>query len=196
MNINESFLNEYKSLEETCRDLNIDLKDLADQLGDVDGNKLNICRQMRNYMSHNSEKHFISATNFQVKFLMALNKEMKERDDTCAKHLLKRLNSFSCSSVEKCSEVILRMSQAKATHFLVLGVGRDQEVIVGAVSIFEVAKGLAATKTARIKDVPLDKGVTIGYVAKTCKYKDVPDNSINICTDNGEPDSKILGVVI
>lgn len=200
MDLNEKFLNEYKSLEETCRNINIDIKTLPEMkdLIDDDGeNKLNICRQMRNYLCHNSNKNFVVATSSQINFITNLNIKLKEKDDICSKHLRRKLTLFGCFLSEKCSEVISRMSSTKQEYFVVFNNETDKEIL-GLVSIYNVAEGLNRSKTTRIKDVPLTgKDASIGYVSKLTKYHNKPnDFTLIICTDNGEKSGKILGLVI
>lgn len=201
-NENDQFLKSYKELEETCRGLNIDLKNLADDIGEVDGNKLNICRQMRNYMSHNSEANFLSASKSQISFIQSLNKKMKEKDDICSKHMRKKLDSFSCTTNEKCSDVVNRMVKVKAEYFLVLDSTNqaysDKSMIKGVVSIYSVAAGLAASKTTRIRDIKTENKVSPYFVDKSDKYSEglVKDHEISIVVDASTPTGKILGALI
>lgn len=77
----EEFLLAYKAFETQCRTLGKEVKDLEEELGETDPKmqKLRMCRQIRNYVSHNDYTDFIQIHKGMIKFLKDELKASKQK---------------------------------------------------------------------------------------------------------------------
>lgn len=192
MSNNDKFLSVYKDFESTLRNQNIDFKELENQGDSLISNRLRICRQIRNYLSHNNDSNFIETSRSQIKFLEEMNENQKMKDDIVKKHL-GRVNSYTCSIYDKCTEVLAIMSKRGVSQYPVLDeIKGTYEIKI--VSIYDIANAVLESKTKRIKDIlKFDNNFT--FVDPLYLYIEVSKDIFTFCTSDGTKDGKILGIV-
>lgn len=189
---NEQFLNVYKEFEAILRNQNVDYKALELNSDDLIMNRLRICRQIRNYLTHNNDNIFIDISKNQVKFIKEMIETQKMKDDVVKKHL-GRINNYTCSIFDKCTDILNIMSKRNITQYPVLDEIKG-ECIIKIVSIWDVAASVLESKTKRIKEIEKFTNNFI-YVDPLCLYNSIPKEFFVFCTDNGTKDGKILGIV-
>lgn len=191
MKKSDKFLGLYREYETVLRDQGIDYKVLEENADDMLQNRLRICRQMRNYLTHNHDAGFLEVSDNQIRFMEKLIKDQKMQDDILKKHL-KSVTTASCNLKDKCSDVITKMNKLKTEYFPVC----DDNGIVGLVSIYDVSATLLAnTKTVKMS-------VITKFIKKVrCMQPDVQmkcvaeyDEPVICCTDTGDMQGKLLGV--
>lgn len=183
----EKFLSLYKEYETLVRSMySREPKDLEDEFPDPRQGRLRMCRQFRNYLSHQEDPGFLEPTDKMLKFLGERVSDLKSEKDVVRKHLKK-------------PEVCMVMENAKASEAwekfiklecLVLPVvykdGR-----YGMLSVFDVmgVRGTTKVNTLKIKPVkPL-------YCGPLQLFKDLDMDAFYLCTSDGTPDGKLLGKV-
>lgn len=77
----EDFLVAYKAFETLCRTSGKEVKELEEELGETNSKvqKIRLCRQLRNYCSHNDYEDFIQIHKGMIKFLKDEIKEFKKK---------------------------------------------------------------------------------------------------------------------
>lgn len=77
----EEFLVAYKAFETLCRTTGKEVKELEEELGETDPKvqKIRLCRQIRNYCSHNDYEDFIQIHKGMIKFLKDEIKAFKKK---------------------------------------------------------------------------------------------------------------------
>lgn len=194
MSYNSKFLEKYKELEMLLRTQNIDFKNYEEEQEDSIKQKLRICRMMRNYLSHN-DIIFIEATKEQINFIQNTIDNQRLKGDIVKKHL-GRINNFTCSLYDKCSDVLEIMSKRQITEYPVLIESRNGSVYeIKIVSIFDVSKAVLESKTNRIKDIQNTLSDDIIFVDPIEDYLSLDHSKITFCTDDGTSSGKLLGFV-
>ena len=76
----DKFLVAYKAFETLCRTAGKEVKELEEELGETDPKvqKIRLCRQLRNFVSHNDYEDFIQIHKGMIKFLKDEIKEFKK----------------------------------------------------------------------------------------------------------------------
>ena len=77
----EDFLVAYKAFETLCRTTGKEVKELEEELGETNPKvqKIRLCRQLRNFVSHNDYEDFIQIHKGMIKFLKDEIKEFKKK---------------------------------------------------------------------------------------------------------------------
>ena len=77
----EEFLVAYKAFETMCRQNGKEVKELEEELGETNPNvqKIRLCRQIRNFCSHNDYEDFIQIHKGMIKFLKTEIKNLKPK---------------------------------------------------------------------------------------------------------------------
>ena len=73
MNKVEEFLAAYREYESLLRDNQKDYKTIEDGSDDLNQNRMRICRQMRNYLSHQNDIGFLEPTKLQIDYMKELS---------------------------------------------------------------------------------------------------------------------------
>lgn len=193
MTQNEKFLTLYKELEGILREQGVDYKELEDKSNDEVQNKLRICRQIRNFMSHNEDANFLSASEAQIKFLTKIINERKVLDDIAKKHL-GSITKYTCKLGDKCSDVLAKMVKLKTYHLAVYSDIRGKASI-GVVTIHDAVSQLITSKTTKVCDIKRLSSDYIICVPET-KMEFLPDNKVIYCFEDGTINSRLLGIVI
>lgn len=198
MNYNSKFLEKYRELEILLRNNNIDFKDFEEnQENEKDKQKLRICRIMRNYLSHN-DITFIEATKEQIDFITNNIDMQRLQGDIIKKHL-GRINNYTCSLYDKCSDILDIMSKRQITKYPVLIESRNGSVYeIKSVSIYDVSKAVLESKTNRIKEIENSLTDDIVFTEPMEDYINIIKNNKNdlvFCTDDGSKNGKLMGFV-
>lgn len=146
---NALFLTAYREYEQLLKSKGLDVSSIESSTEtpkDV-SDKIRICRQMRNFMSHNDDPEFLNASDSQIAFLTNLVYEERLKED-CAKDHMRGLKSASVSSKDKCTDALDKLIRLKTDKIVVID-GYD----IGVASIFDVAKAAQATKTSKMSSV-------------------------------------------
>lgn len=185
------FLTLYKEYESVLREQNLDYKVIEESAEDMVQNRMRICRQFRNYLSHNHDEGFLQISDVQIKFLQQLLDKQRMTADVLKKHV-KTVRTASCSPAQKCTEVLPRMIKLKVDYFPVYEEGTG---VLGMVSIWDVTAAMLISKTAKIGSIK--KYTKVPLCAKPDEQMErlymyaVP---LICCTDTGTADGKLLGV--
>lgn len=148
MNLQDQFLTEYKNFETILRDLNLDYKDIESEVDSETSEKMRLCRNLRNYLSHNSDKSFVSISKNMIDFLTDLEFKYLSLEDTVIKHSDKFNSSNYCLIRDNCSSVLEKMIKKKVNNFLV--VNKEEFKVV---SIYQLIQMLLISKTKKVKDI-------------------------------------------
>ncbi len=192
MKIDEKFLSLYKEYETALRNQGIDPKDYETQVDELTGSRLSVCRFFRNYMSHKNDPGFLAVSDNQIKFLTQTTEKLVMSQDVLKKHMLKPAIA-TCSPQDKCGEVLFRLAKTLQKY-------RPENLVVLApegvclADIYDIALAAAESKTAKISNIKLIKKGFI-YAAPTEYVSDLPRDVVVICTDDGTPQGKVLGVL-
>ena len=193
MSNNTEFLKVYKQYESLLREQQIDIKTVEDSSDDKTSNRLRICRQLRNYLSHNDDNSFIDISDAQLKFMTGLYNRELMKGDVVKKHV-KSPNSTTVST-KLCIDVLNMMTKLKSDCLVVElsepYIKDTRYVLYGMYDVLQyyLDKGKSA-KLADVKSKPIKSSCFTSPEAKIC---DVPDGLI-VCTDDGTKTGKLIGI--
>ncbi len=185
----EKFLNTYKDYETLVRASGLDPKEIEDELagsGNVDGDRLRMCRLFRNYFSHVNDLAFLEPTAKMMSFLEKKVRVLQEKGDVVKKHLRKP-DVAMCMESEKCGIVSERVRGLKCLWIPVMysdgGIGvLDAFAFLGQKSSQKV--GLLGGSTKPVK-----------FCKPVDEYAGLDRDAVWVCTDDGTKNGKILGRV-
>lgn len=186
---NERFLSLYKELEGIFREQGLDWKDVESTSDDMIQNRMRICRQLRNYLSHQNDPSFIMISDTQVKFLEETIDEQRMKGDIVKKHL-GTISANTCKYTDKCSDVLVRMIKRKINEMLVYSEIKGKRII-GTVSIFDVSSQVLISKTKKVSDIK-SLGDNYIFVSPDMKMEEIPSGKIAYCFDSND---KLIGIV-
>lgn len=191
---NNKFLEKYKELEILLKNRKINYKEFEDSQNEEVKQKLRICRMMRNYISHN-DIFFVESTEYQIDFIKNTIENLQLEGDIVKKHL-GRINNYTCSLYDKCSDVLEIMSKRQIINYPVYIESRNGNIYdLKVVSIFDASKSVLDSKTNRIKDISDKLTDDIIFVDPLEDYVSLDHSKIIFCTDNGNKNGKLLGFV-
>lgn len=171
MNKMNDFLCLYKEYETLLKNDNIEPLDYENSLENK--NRLMMCRQFRNFYSHNDDASFIEPTDRMMNYLEQLVLSLKEKGDCMEKHIKKAV----FKETDKCNDVIERLVKLKCNY----AVTENENVY----SIFTL---LQAKKTAKLQDCKQEK-IRKMVVQASDIYNKEP--MLLLCSKN----NKIIGIV-
>ncbi len=186
----DEFLSLYKEYEGLVKDL-YGITPLQHQESLTDERlqgRLTLCRQFRNYLSHNNDGSFIEITNVHIKFLENYVEELSAESDVAKTHM-KTIAAGLCAETDKCVDVLNKMIKGKMPEILV-----QTAKGYGIASIYTISQKVFESKTTKIKDVKLSNG-HLYYTKPTTQWTDLPDNSIILVTKTGDSKDKVLGII-
>ena len=183
----DKFLSLYREYESLVRDKGMDCKDFEDKADDFTGNRLRMCRQFRNYLSHQNDPGFLDVSSSQLKFLEKMITDLVSEHDILKKHV-KSPSVSICNPTDKCSDVLGRFAKLKTDKFVVLTAAGYEYV-----SLYDVILKFNEDKKCKISDV---KSKKIRYIlSSSYEWSDVPaDADVIVCTADGTADGKLVGV--
>ena len=182
MTPNERFLEAYRNLDTELKANGTTVLDFENSLKDgIDKEKLKICRNMRNYMSHN-DVNFLCATLEQSKFIDKLTESIRKASHT-VKDEMKRVKTVKPTeplknSIAGLDKYPIVPIETKTGIYLV-----DKDIL-----IHQMAQG--------------NKKIVVPARIPSYKYLNKMDRvdklgaGIYIVTDNGLVNGKYLGIVI
>ena len=186
MKATETFLQLYKEYETLLREKGRDPKSVEEEGEGQIQNRLRICRQFRNYLSHNHDPGFLFVSDEQIEFLQDQIWKLKMEDDILKKHI-KSVATGTCSVDDKCIDALQKMRRLKSTKVVTI----KSDGTYGIADVLDVGNEIIRSKVSRMSGIPLTKRY------KFCKpdqpMTDLP-NTIIICTDDGSAKGKLLGV--
>lgn len=182
----EKFLNTYREYETLIRNKGLDPRTIEETSEPpLTQARLRMCRQFRNYLSHQNDSAFLEISSEMSKFLQQQVDQLKLEGDPLKKHI-KTVNSGTVSENDKVSVAMEKMVKLKTSSIVV-----RKESGYALVSIHEVAKALLKSKTTRIKTLKTSKEFTFG--APLDDVSALPSGII-LCTKDGTEDGRLLGV--
>ena len=187
MKNDNKFLSLYREYESFIRDQGIDPKDYEEKVDDETANRLRMCRQMRNYLSHQNDPGFLNISDNQIAFLESYTDSLKMQGDVVKKHL-KAIVPATCGESDKCCDVLKQMTKLKTNNILVLS-----KKGVGVANIYDVINKALESKTTKMSLVKTKP--TYKIVSPTTKMEDIPFGSVILCTHDGTETGKLLGVI-
>ena len=152
---------------------------------------------MRNYLSHN-DNIFIEASKEQINFLTNVVDIQRLQGDIVKKHL-GRINNYTCSLYDKCTDILDIMSKRQITKYPVLIESRNGAIYeIKVISIYDVSKAVLESKTNRIKEIENSLTDDIIFVEPTEDYLNIIKNNKNdlvFCTEDGSKNGRLIGFV-
>lgn len=189
MNNNEKFLALYKDYETLVRNrTDKDPKDYEEVQGDLEMNRLRMCRQFRNYLSHQNDGRFLAVSDVQLKFMESVVDSLKKSGDTVKKHL-KSPAAATVSVNEACKEALLKIASLTADRIVVV----SKDGSYGIASVYDIIKESQKNPKAKMSGVKAKKSYEI--VEPTVEYAQLPSIGTFVCEDNTKGDKKLLGVI-
>ncbi len=180
------FIELYKEYETLLRNKGVEPKDIEDSSESLISGRLRICRQLRNYLSHQADSNFVSISDAQVDFLRERINHLKLEGDVLKKNL-KTVNSGFLDEKDKCFDALDKFRKLKV-NFMAVNTADGIKVA----TIFDVIEAATTSKTIKLKDIKLSKGLV--YCEPLTPMTELPNTPVIICTSTGEKDGKILGV--
>ena len=182
----EKFLNLYREYETLVRNKGLDPRTIEDTSEDalLQG-RLRLCRQFRNYLSHQNDAGFLEISSEMLKFMQTQVDQLKLEGDPLKKHI-KTVNAGTVSDKDKVSVALEKMVKLKTNSIIV-----RTDSGYSLVSIYEVAKALLKSKTIRINTLKTTK--KFSFAAPLDDASTLPSGII-ICTKNGKDDGDLLGI--
>lgn len=185
----EKFLNLYRDYEQLLRAEGADPKAVEDELAQSDAqssDRLRLCRQFRNYMSHVQDPGFVEPTEKMMKFLSGRADALRAKGDAARKHLRKP-EAAMLEETEKVSDAMAKFSKLKATSLPL----RKKDGTFGRVSLFDLLDAKPSAKLSTVRHAALKPK----YCSLLDPFQDLDPSKTWLCTSDGNPDGKLLGVV-
>lgn len=192
MTVQDRYLGLYRQYENLLRDDGKDPKSVEQELEVSNPGKaarLRMCRLFRNYMTHENDPGFLSQTDLMEEFLGAEITAMQTKLDVAKKHLRPPAQSIFDEKA-KCSEIIEKVVKSKVGFFVRANVDGSYDILdafaVMALYVGSKAAKLSVAKCLRMKPQ---------FCGPTDLYSALDRGRIIICTSDGTPQGKPLGVV-
>lgn len=181
----EKFLAIYKEYETLVRAAGKEPKDIEIEAEEVEANRLYICRQFRNYLSHVPDPGFLVPTDKMLKFLQSRVDTLKAQNDTAKKHM-KKPDTCILQITDKVRDAMEMFAKMKKDTLLVRG-----GITWFQLSVYDV---LGAKSTEKIENLK-KKSVIPNYCAPLDSYASLDFSKPVLCTENGTSAGKFLGQV-
>lgn len=176
----------YKEYEGLLRADNIDPKTVEDDTDELDGNRLRMCRQFRNYFAHVQDPGFLEPTEKMMAFLQGEVNGCKMKKQPVKKYL-KKPEACMLKPTQKVADALAMFAKLKCDMLLVDDGSGKYTVL----SLFDI---LQCKPTAKI-GICRTRKVKVSYCSP---YDDVswfsPEMSV-LCTEDGTAGGKLLGQV-
>lgn len=185
----ERFLAQYRTYENLVRDAGLDPKGLEDEMDEVASNRMRMTRQFRNYLSHVQDPGFVEPTDKMMAFLDGRVSEWASRGDVVRKHL-RRPAAAICDEKETCAVGLEKLSKLRTTRLVVVNKAGECELC----DLFALAALVAASRTAKLAVAPRLRERPV-FVGPDAGVETIDRDRVNVCTADGTPSGKILGVV-
>lgn len=181
------FLELYRTYEGQLRDAGVDYKTLEEKSDDLLQNRMRICRQMRNYLSHQNDAGFLNISEKQIEFLKDRIREQELQGDILQNHLV-TVRAGSCKPEDTLDSVYRKMKR-NHTQYLPICEGNH---VVGVLSITDVVETLL--KGLNLVSSCKTSGQIVCKPPVTC-MEDLPAGvPVICCTEDGRVDKKCFGI--
>lgn len=186
----DMFLQLYREYEAEVRNLYAcDPKVYEGNLDGLTCDRMRMVRSFRNYLTHSNDPGFLEPTDKMMSVLEDMIKVLRYKHDTVKKHV-KRPSVCVCSENDKCHEALTR----------VLGLETERVVVTtesgyAVYSIFDLTRAvLTQPKSTRVRDIKPMR-CKPAFVSPFMAMGEINRDLVNICTLDGTPEGKLVGVV-
>ena len=181
----DRFLALYREYETLVRDEGMEPKDVEDTSDDLTQNRLRMCRQFRNYLSHQNDPSFLDVSEPMLRFMQSNVDKRKNKRDTLKKHC-RSAGTATVTAKDKVGVALERMVKIKSDRLVVVGDGS-----FGVVSIYDVIGAYLTSKATKTGALKQAKRFAIG--APTDDNGAYADDVV-ICTADGTSAGAVVGV--
>lgn len=181
----DRFLALYREYETLVRDEGSEPKDVEDAADDLTQNRLRMCRQFRNYLSHQNDPSFIAISDQMLCFMQSNVDKRRNMRDTLKKHC-KPADATTVAAKDKVGVALDRMVKLKSDKLVVI-----DGCSFGVVSIYDVIGAYLVSKATKTGTLKQAKRFAIG--APTDDNKAYADDVV-ICTADGTSTGTVVGV--
>lgn len=189
MNREQEFLNLYRKYESLLRDSGTSYTERENEAEDRLQNRMRICRQMRNYLTHQNDEGFLCVSELQIRFLEEQIYEQEMAGDVLVKHLL-TIRVGSCKEIDTLESAYRKMKRSKSDC---VAVG-DGKRVWSVLTVSDVLEALLKGKTI-IKDAKCT-GVLKYYAPSVAMSDILQESGVICCSEDGTNKGKQLGVWI
>lgn len=186
MSTTSDFLELYRQYETALRGRGASVTDMEGVFDDVRSQKLRICRQMRNYMSHN-EGGFIEPTAKQVKFMRDM---IMDECDTAKSAMVSKARGTVVEN-GRCDDALSAMASSKRE---VIGVVDKKGLPCGYAYIYDIMKPYLKSKAAKMGDVSYRK-TGWALAAPSDLLENLPRQTLIFVTADGTAEGRVMGTV-
>lgn len=185
----EKFLALYKEYEGIIRSRGIqNPKDAEENMEDADAQRMRMCRQFRNYISHNNDAGFLEPTDKMIDFINDMVNSLLMEEDIVKKHL-KTASSSMCKSSDHAADALLKLSKMKRETIAVI-----TEKGVSSYNIYDIITKMSKDKDALLSDIkPSGK---VHFCVPTDRISELDRDLLYVCTASENGAGRILGTVI
>ncbi len=182
----DRFLALYREYETLVRDEGMEPKDVEDASDDLTQNRLRMCRQFRNYLSHQNDPSFLDVSDAMLRFMQSNVDRRRNRRDTLKKHI-KPASTSVVRAKDKVGVALERMVALKSDRLVVVA----DDGVFGIVSIYDVVSAYLESKATKVGTLKQSRKLAIG--APTDDNKAYADDVV-VCTADGTLTGAVIGV--
>lgn len=175
------FLSLYREYESLLRERGEDTKEREDS--DEKGEKLKMCRVIRNYLSHSADPSFIWVSDKMQTFLQKEVNALKEEEDVVKKHL-KKPDACILQEGTGCLDAALMFRKLVKEKILVQD--GNSFSLLNIYDLLGQTGDIQHIKKKKVKPV---------YCKPLDRYANMDKNAYILCTDDGTESGKLLGQV-
>lgn len=186
MTLQEKFLTLYREYEGLLRSAGKEPKEVEEAENDLDGGRLRMCRQIRNYLCHVDDSSFIGISDKMLSFLNKRIIMLKEEGDTAKKHL-KKPEACMLNDNMKCSDASVLFKKLKRDELVII----NDDDTYSLMSVYELLGCRSTQKIGTLKKIKLKSN----FCSPLDDYSKIDKDTITLCTDNGMPDGKLMGQI-
>lgn len=189
----DEFMSQYKAYESLLRERGIDPKEYEENMDAKTAGRLRICRQLRNYISHNDDPGFVVVSDKQTAFLKSCVNAITASCDIVKKHM-RTLKAGACTEGERCTDVLGKFRKCGTYALVIL----HTDGSYGFVDLFDTVEYAFSGKGKLMGGVKALSGRKVPphvCVDPAFRFADLPQGMIAVCTDDGTKNGKVLGIV-
>lgn len=181
----DRFLALYREYETLVRNEGLEPKDVEDAADDLAQNRLRMCRQFRNYLSHQNDLSFLDVSGPMLRFMQSNVDKRKSRRDTLKRHC-KTASVAMVTPKDKVGVALERMAKLKSDRLVVAGPDG-----YGVIGIHDAVTAYMASKATKVAAVKQTRGFAFGAPLDDNEaYAD----DVVICTADGTATGAVVGV--
>lgn len=181
----DHFLALYREYETLVRDEGLEPKDVEDAADDLTQNRLRMCRQFRNYLSHQNDPSFIDISDQMLRFMQSNVDRRKNMRDTLKRHC-KSAATTTVAAKDKVGVALDRMVKLKSDRLVVV----DGDSF-GVVSLYDVISAYLTSKATKTGTLKQSKRFALGAPTDD---NNAYDDDVVICTVDGTSTGAVVGV--